>query len=410
MHNKTQPTSKQLLFFPLFFVLYETISYLSNDAYLPAMPIIQESFNTSQDLVRLSLTSWFLGGALIQLLVGPLSDYFGRRKMMIYGGVVFVLSSLGCALSNSIIMLILMRLIEGATIATMAVSGYATIHAMYDTITSIKKIALMNSVSILAPALGPLVGALMMHWWEWHVIFYALAFSAIIPLLLLQSQMPETADVKQSPLNFKVICGRYKRIIANRSFMIYLLSSRMLFSAMIVWLTAGPFLIYVTFKMSTLHFGYAQVIVFGAYIIGTKINPWLMERCNLHTILWQGWAACLLGVLYCLIITFVGTHTIYSVLPGLMLITFGSGISLPIYSRLAIEQSEEPMGEKVAMTTFTMTVSGTLATLSINLFFNNSLLSLSLILTGFIVLGFLLFALSATMQWIHPPAISHDKG
>ena len=93
-----------------------------------------------------------------------------------------------------------------------------------------------------------------------------------------------------------------------------------------------------------------------------------------------------------------------------MLITFGSGISLPIYSRLAIEQSEEPMGEKVAMTSFTMTVSGTLATLSINLFFNNSLLSLSLILTGFIVLGFLLFALSATMQWIHPPAISHDKG
>lgn len=395
-----QITSRQLLLFPLFFVLYEMASYLSNDAYLPAMPLIKEHIHTSEILVRDSLTSWFLGGCMVQLLIGPLSDYFGRRKVMLLGGIVFVLSTIACALATNIHMLIWMRFIEGSTIATMAVSGYATIHAMYDTKKSIKTIAFMNSISVLAPALGPLAGALILQWWPWQTIFYALAIWAIIPLALLKWDMPETAPIKQHSLNLKDILSRYKRIALNHRFMIYLLSSRTLFSAMIVWLSAGPFLLYDTYKMDSLHFGYAQIFVFGSYIIGTKANSYLINLYQLHEILWQGWFFCLLGSAYSLLYALFGPNNFYPILPGLMLITFGSGISLPIYSRLAIEQSNEPMGAKVAMTTFSMTLFGVLATLSINLLFTNSLLSLALIMGTFTLSGFLLFSISNYMKWI----------
>ncbi len=395
-----QISSRQLLLFPLFFVLYEMASYMSNDAYLPAMPLIKEQLQTTEDLVRSSLTSWFLGGCMVQLLVGPISDYIGRRKVMVAGGIVFVLSTLACALSTNIHILIWMRFIEGSTIATMAVSGYATIHALYDTKKSIQTIAFINSISVLAPALGPLAGALILQWYPWQTIFYVLAIWAIIPLALLQWDMPETAPVKQHSLNLKEILGRYKRIALNHRFMIYLIASRTLFSAMIVWLSAGPFLLYDTFKMDSLHFGYAQIFVFGAYIIGTRANSYLMDRYELHTILWQGWAFCLLGSSYSLIYALIGPNDFYPILPGLMFITFGSGISLPIYSRLAIEQSDEPMGAKVAMTTFSMTLFGVLATLSINVLFTNSLLSLALIMGSFTLSGFILFSLSSYMKWI----------
>tara|TARA_B110000879_G_C11097897_1_gene481868 strand:- start:95 stop:1306 length:1212 start_codon:yes stop_codon:yes gene_type:complete len=394
-------THRQLLFFPFFFVLYEMISFLSNDAYLPAMPLIQDALHTTDDLVRLSLTSWFFGGCLIQLAIGPLSDYFGRRKIMLLGGIVFVISSIGCALSTHINMLIFMRLIEGSTIATMAVSGYATIHEMYDTKKSIQILAFMNSISVLAPALGPLVGALILMYQPWPIIFYGLGFSAIIPLLLLYWDMPETAPIKQGSLNFKAICGRYKRIMLNRSFVIYMLSSRTLFSALIVWLSAGPFLLSTAFNMDPIHFGYAQTFIFGAFIVGTRANKALMERFDLSIILWQGWAACILGAIYCLIYAGLNINNFYPILPGLMLITFGSGISLPIYSRLAIESSNEPMGEKVAMTTFSMTLFGTLATLIINMTFTDSLWSIALILAGFIFSGFILFSVSHKLGWIN---------
>jgi DHA1 family multidrug/chloramphenicol efflux transport protein-like MFS transporter len=271
---------------------------------------------------------------------------------------------------------------------------------MYDTKKSIQTIAFMNSISVLAPALGPLAGALILQWWPWQTIFYALAIWAIIPLLLLQWDMPETAPIKEHSLNLKEILGRYKRIALNHRFMIYLLASRTLFSAMIVWLSAGPFLLYDTYKMDSLHFGYAQIFVFGAFIVGTRANSFLMTRYDLHKILWQGWVLCLLGSSYSLIYALINSSNFYPILPGLMLVTFGSGISLPIYSRLAIEQSDEPMGSKVAMTTFSMTLFGVLATLSINLLFTNSLLSLALIMGSFILAGFMLFSISYYMKWL----------
>lgn len=396
----SSPTSRQLNWFPLFFVLYEIASYLSNDAYLPAMPLIKDHLQTTEDLVRSSLTSWFLGGCVIQLLIGPLSDYFGRRKIMLLGGIVFVLSTLACALAPNVHFLIWMRFIEGSTIATMAVTGYATIHEMYDTKKSIQTIAFINSISVLAPAFGPLVGAFILLYWPWQSIFYILALWAIVPLILLHWDMPETAKVKQEPLNLAKILQSYKRILLNPQFVIYMVASRTIFAAMIAWLSAGPFLLYDTFKMDTLHFGLSQTFVFGAYIVGTKVNERLLNIFKLHNILWLGWLFCMIGTGYSFGYALYNPLDFYPILPGLMFITLGAGLSLPIYSRLAIEHSDEPMGPKVAMTTFSMTLFGVFATLLVNIFFTNTLLSLALTVGGCIVCGFVLFGISWQSGWV----------
>lgn len=394
--NKIAVTIRQLRFFPLLFVLYEMASYLSNDAYLPAMPDIKQHLFTNEDSVRLSLTSWFMGGCLIQLLVGPISDYVGRRKVLLIGGIVFCISTMGCGLVTDINWLIGLRFIEGMTIATMAVTGYATIHELYDTKKAIQTIAFMNSISVLAPAFGPLFGAFILQWSDWRTIFTILAVWAMFPLLLLYWDMPETAPIKQAELKLSSSLSSYYKIITNGRFMTYMLASRMIFSAMIIWLSAGPFLLSDRFHMDDYHFGLAQVFVFGMYIVGTKLNTWLLSRYALHTLLWQGWGWALMGSLYLMISANLRPDWFYLTLPGLMMITFGAGISLPIYSRLAIEQSSEPMGTKVAMTTFSMTLFGALATVVVNVFFNNSLPSLAITLSGCILCGFLLFFINTT--------------
>lgn len=381
------PTEHQLRYFPLFFVLYEMASYLSNDAYLPAMPVIDQQLHTTEDMVRFGLTTWFLGGCFIQLLVGPLSDYVGRRKVLLWGGLVFVLSTLGCALAPNIHLLNFMRFIEGATIATMAVTGYATIHAMYDTKKAIHTIAFMNSISVLAPSFGPLFGALIVMYCPWETIFHVLALWAIIPLVFLYKDMPETADTDTATLKIGTVLGQYKRILLNGHMMIYVLASRMIFAAMIAWLSAGPFLLYDTFHLDSLHFGLVQMFVFGSYILGNRATKRLMETLTLEQVIAYGWALSLAGCAYCVAYAAFMPTNFYPILPGLMLLTLGAGLSMPIYSRLAIEQSEEPMGSKVAFTTFSMTLFGVIATLIINLFFTNTLMSLVLILSVLTVAG-----------------------
>ena len=389
-----QISARQLKWFPLF-LLYEIASYLSNDAYLPAMPLIRLDLNTSDDMIRHSLSAWFLGGCLVQLLVGPISDHIGRRKVLLSGGVVFVLSTIACGLATNANWLIGLRFIEGTTIATMAVTGYATIHEMFDSKQAIKTIAFINSISVLAPAFGPLFGALILQWHGWQMIFYALALWSFLPILLLYWDMPETAQVSQKPLQLNTVLGSYKRILLNLKFMQYLFASRTIFSAMIVWLSAGPFLMYETYKMDSLHFGLAQTFVFGAYIAGTRLNSALLDRLQLQTMLWLGWGLCISGAVYALTYALVGNSGFYPIMPGLMLITAGAGLSMPIYSRLAIDQSDEPMGPKVAMTTFSMTLFGVLATVMVSIFFSGSLLSMIAIISSCLIAGFMTFCFTS---------------
>lgn len=113
--------------FPFFLVLYETCSYLSNDAYLPSLPVIAREFGTQAHVVQLSITSWYFGSGMLQLIIGPLADRFGRRPILLTG-----------ALSQSIHALIFFRLIEGATLASLFIAGYATIHELFRSLESIQ--------------------------------------------------------------------------------------------------------------------------------------------------------------------------------------------------------------------------------------------------------------------------------
>jgi len=96
-----------LIIFPLLLVLYEIATYLTNDAYLPALPNIVSDLATTNYLAQLTLTAWFLGSASLQLILGPISDYYGRRPVLLTGGIVFIISTIICTLTNNINILLM---------------------------------------------------------------------------------------------------------------------------------------------------------------------------------------------------------------------------------------------------------------------------------------------------------------
>jgi multidrug resistance protein len=115
-------------------------------------------------------------------LVGPLSDRLGRRPILICGMLLFVLATLACALTTDFNLFLAGRFVQGATVCFILVAGYASIHEMYEQKEAIKIISLMNSVTVVAPALGPLIGGLIVTFATWRWTFWPLEVCSFEPV------------------------------------------------------------------------------------------------------------------------------------------------------------------------------------------------------------------------------------
>lgn len=328
---------KSYLVFAILLALYEIATYLSNDAYLPALPFIVSDLNTSNHLIQLTLTSWFLGSSSIQLFLGPLTDRIGRRPVLLVGGLIFIGSTLGCALTNDVYVLLLMRFIQGAAIASMFVPGYATIHELFEQKQAIHILAIMSSITILAPAFGPLLGAVVLYFTDWRWIFGLLALWAIIAVGGLFFKMPETRAVNPDEINIKKIIRQYKNIVSNKSFMSLALNAQCFFASMIAWIAAGPFLLIDRFHFSTLSFGIIQGVVFTGFIIATRVVKHLMDKFDLHVIIKFGTGLAIIGAIYAVITSLIFPNILWNMVIAMMLIAGGTGLAFPILNRLSMK-------------------------------------------------------------------------
>ena len=387
--KKNTLNKSTFIFFPIFLALYEIAIYLSNDAYLPALPFIGHDLSTTQQLTQLTLTMWFMGSASMQLILGPMADVYGRRSVLFYGGIIFIATTIGCSLTDNITVLLFIRFIQGATVTSMVVSGYATIHDVFSQKQAIHTLGLMNSIIILAPAFGPLFGAMVLHFLSWRWIFAILGIWSALALIALFFIMPTSKGEHQS-LHLGRTLLEYKRILTNKTFMLHLLTSRCLFAAMIAWITASPFLLVNTFHYTPSGFGIIQVFIFGCFILGNRIVKQLMNFLELNIIIKIGISLAFLAGLYAFISSMLSPTYLWNLVAGMMLFAAGTGLVFPILERLAIESSKEAMGSRVAISSSMMGISGMLGSAIISLFYKGTLFEFSSVLLS-LCCGSLLF-------------------
>lgn len=382
---KTRLTERILNLFPIIMVIYEISNYLANDAYLPALPDISSQLHASNHLVQLTLTAFFLGNATMQLILGPISDRYGRRVVLLGGGLVFILTTLLCAFSTNIYSLLIVRFFQGSAVTSMIVAGYATIHAMYEQVRAIKTLAWMNSITVLAPALGPLFGALILMVGDWRWIFIVLAIWATLALIALFKIMPETCETAV-PIEPKRIIKQYWLVLKNWQFMKPMIALSLLFGAMIAWIAAGPFLVIESFHYSALTFGLLQGLVFGSFILGTQLVSRFIEKLSMNTISKISILLAFTGGLSSFVLSLLTGEYLFCVVIPMMIFALGSGIGFPVFNRLAIEGSNESMGIKMALFASFMGISGLLGSIVISSFYTGTVFGFSAILFAFSVI------------------------
>ncbi|MFI4938173.1 MAG: Bcr/CflA family efflux MFS transporter [Candidatus Berkiellales bacterium] len=377
------------LLFPFALVLYEIAIYLSHDMYLPALPIIARDFHASETIAQDTLLAWFLGSASMQLLTGPLSDRFGRKTIVLTGGVFFVLSTFICAFTDHAMTMIIARFIQGSTVCSVVVAGYAAIHELFDTKAAIKIIAIMGSVTILAPTIGPLFGAVIIEMAHWRAVFYFLAIWAIINLLFLFFIMPETNRIK-IPLNLGSIIKDYIAITKNKSFMFYTVPYCLLFLSLICWLVESPFVIIETYQKGMIEFGLIQLIVFSGFSLGALATGVWVQKTNPLRLVAIGLIISFIASLILIISSFFISH-LYWFVVLMTVISFGSAMAFAPLNRCAVESCQQPMGRIMAIFAFYMNIFGVIATWLVTLFHDHAMDDLSILIALGIVIAFLIF-------------------
>jgi multidrug resistance protein len=370
-------------YFPLFIVFYEITIYLSMDAYVPAMHQIGVDFNVGDHLVQYTVSSWVIGSLLALLFVGPFSERFGRRPVLFCGGVIYTASCLACAVATGIHGLLLARFFQGMGMPTMVVAGYAVVNEYYESQEAIKIIALMSAIKLLAPAFGPLLGGLLLIVLTWQWIFIILAFLSFTALIFLFFSMPETLS-KQSvkPLKLKIALRQYQSIMAEFSFVTCSLVTVLPIVGLIVWLVSGTFIVH-HFGFNSVQFGLMQVCVFSCYMLGNTYVKRYSSVENNHIIVRVGMGLALFGSLFNLICSLLYPSNLLLFVGLLMLVQLGCGLSMPILSRKALEQSKALMGIRVTVFTFFRTAAAALGTVCVAWFYNDKIISISSIIFAF---------------------------
>ena len=270
MSATTTPTPSWII--PAVLMMASTVGMLSTDLYVPSLPTLTEVFNSTPETIQLTMTLNLAGFALGQLFFGPFSDRFGRRTAMLLGLSLFCVAALGCALAWSAEALILGRILLGLTGACEAVIGMAVIKELYGEEKGVKIVAIYAMVIAAAPAIGPVIGGIMLVNFGWASNFWLLLGMALVTLAAIWRFLMETATLDPSALRPARLLAETRLCLGVPAFWLYTIGPAASLGAIFAWITEGPFVLIQQLGIPPDNFGYYQAMLVGAFFVTQRPN------------------------------------------------------------------------------------------------------------------------------------------
>lgn len=350
-------TKKQAFMFAIFLVMYEFLTYIANDMIMPAMIHVVNAFQTSEKYIATSLSLYVLGGASLQIFLGPISDKCGRRPVMIFGVFFFFICTFFIALSQTIDQFLILRFFEGMGLCFISVVGYAVIQEIFAEMDAVRVVAIMTNIAVIAPLLGPLAGAYLANSLSWHYVFLIISALTVVSLVGLWCYMPETigqvkhdgVEIKRMDLNFATICKNYKSMVTNLRFMLISISFGFLGITCVAWIALAPIMLVTDAKLSLIQYALWQIPIFTVFILANLILIKLTYSFSLIRLsFWGGYIATLgLFILFVLPLC-LGNNYIW-VIPGIVIYFFGFGLAASPLYRLVLYSTDISKGTAAAL-------------------------------------------------------------
>ncbi len=244
---------------------------LSIDMYLPALLTIQKYFGATEGQVQLTLATFFLGFALGQSLYGPVADRFGRKPPLYAGMIIYVLTSLGCALAFSIQALTVMRLLQAVGACAGAVISRAMVRDLFPPEETRKVYSALILVMGVSPMVAPLLGSYFLVLLGWKAIFLSVSAAAALAVVGIYFRLPESLPSAR-PFSLEYILSTYRGLLADRFFLGSALATGFSSAGMFAYIAGAPFIFINIFGLSAEHFGWLFALNATAVIGSAQVN------------------------------------------------------------------------------------------------------------------------------------------
>lgn len=334
----------------LFIILFlTTVEQIAVDVYLPSLPAMTEYFQPPTSYLQHTLTLYLLGFALSPLIFGPISDRYGRRPVLLFNLILYLIASLVCAFAGQINWLLGGGLINGIAGGGIVVANAAMSRDCYRGKALISVSSYMSMVWSLIPIIAPTIGGYVQYYFGWRANFF-LVFIYTLPITLyLMFYLPETNPCSYGKLEFKRIILRYTHFLKDKYFMVHVAATAITFAITIAFNTAAPFLFQDQLHLNAVQFGWLSFGVAFSYLIGTLLNNYLIRYLSVVTLLWIGQAIMLSMSLVMLIIGLFGLMTVGAIALPASLVILGEGFVYPNSAALAFDNVKKHTGIATAL-------------------------------------------------------------
>jgi DHA1 family bicyclomycin/chloramphenicol resistance-like MFS transporter len=389
----TQPINRTKIILVL--GVLSAIGPLSIDMYLPAFKNIAAALQCSQEQMGYTLSSFFFGICVGQLISGPLLDHFGRKNVLYIGLSIYVISSIACAFSTSVEALVIFRLFQALGGSVGMVAPNAVIRETFEENERPKIMSMMILILGVSPILAPSLGSLLLTLASWKAIFLVLAGILLLIIFLIKSWLPEKTNREHGgAFRISTILKAYRDLFKEKEYLIFAFTGAIGAGSIFTFVGGAPLTFLTYYGVSESKFGLLFAIVASGIISASQLNRVVLKKYNS------------LQVLRVTLPTQLGLALILSVLAKLNLLTMElnifllflimgcQGFNFPNVATLALRPFHRGAGTASAMLGSIQMAWGAVCSVLVGLLFDGTPFTMAIIIFGCAALAnMILFAI-----------------
>ncbi|MEM1365224.1 MAG: multidrug effflux MFS transporter [Pseudomonadota bacterium] len=307
-------------------VLVAGLGAASLNIFLPSMPGIAAHFGVPYATVQLLVSAYLAGTAIMQIIIGPLSDRYGRRPVLLACFGVFMLGTAICATADSFAMLMFGRMVQTVIVSGFALSR-AIVRDMVGTEEAASMIGYVTMGMTLVPMIMPIVGGYLEEWFGWASTFQFLFLTAAMVLAVVWFDLGETNHTKSG--SFSAQFKAYPELLRSRRFWGYTATAAFASGAFFAFLGGGPYVATVILGMEPSDVGKSFLFIALGYMSGNFISGRYAKRVGITPMMFVGSVVACFGLLLSLALFLVGFSHPMTFFGPIFFVGFGNGMTLP---------------------------------------------------------------------------------